>query len=108
MGGQICCPGLDDLINAITLDKKGNVYVTGGSTLGVDLDGEDYDFTTIKYNKKGEELWVKRFDGLTPGNIGDHGMAIVLDKEGNIYVTGSSARGGSERDSEYATVKYDA
>ncbi|AEW00581.1 hypothetical protein A4D02_24960 [Niastella koreensis] len=95
-------PGYFDFATALALDDKGNVYVTGSSES--DKENEEFvDFTTIKYDKKGNELWVKRF-----GRIGAQAKAIAIDKQGFVYVTGSLAVGAGEGDNEYATVKYDA
>ena len=50
------------------------------------------------------EEWVARYNG--PGNSYDAAFDMVLDNEGNIYVTGGSAGSGTSYD--YATVKYNA
>jgi len=90
----------DDKANAIAVDRLGNVYVTGES------DNRTYssDFATIKYNAKGKQLWVKRYNG--PGNGDDEANAIAVDGSGNVYVTGYSEGSGSLYD--YATIKYSA
>lgn len=79
---------------AIAVDAAGNVYVTGKSE---DL-GKDSDYTTIKYDSSGNQLWVARYKG--PGDSFDWAMAIALDGDGNVFVTGRSH-------DDYATVKYD-
>jgi hypothetical protein len=43
------------------------------------------------------QQWAKRYNG--PGNMLDQGKAIATDKQGNVYVTGTS--GG-----DYLTIKY--
>jgi len=43
----------DAQLNAVTIDKSGNVYVTGWSGI---LYGH-HDCTTIKYNSAGQEQW---------------------------------------------------
>jgi hypothetical protein len=82
------------------VDSAGNVYVTGSST----GNGTGSDYTTIKYDSDGNQLWVARYDGSA--NKGDQASVIALDGLGNIYVTGSSAGNGTETDN--ATVKYDS
>jgi uncharacterized delta-60 repeat protein len=92
-------PGNDyDEARAIAVDDMGNIYVTGWSY------GSDtyYDYTTVKYDTLGKELWVARYDG--PGNDGDYAYGIALDNAGNIYVTGWSA--GPVFWYDYATIKY--
>lgn len=85
---------------AIVIDTSGNVYVTGRS--GGLYPNSDYD--TIKYSSEGVEQWVAFYDG--PERSSDEPVAIVVDRFGNIYVTGDSE--GSSRACHYATVKYDS
>jgi hypothetical protein len=91
-----------DYGEALAVDASGNVYVTGGSR-GI---GTDYDYTTIKYDANGNQVWLVRYDG--PGNYSDCPMALALDGAGNVYVTGYSASSLSAVTWDYATVKYDA
>ena len=72
----------NDYVQAITLDSAGNVYVTGYSVGS----GTYYDYTTIKYDSSGNQLWV----------VNNGGSDIALDSAGNIYVTGNT------------TIKYDS
>jgi uncharacterized delta-60 repeat protein len=90
----------EDKASAVAVDSADNVYVTGSST----GNGTGSDYTTIKYDSDGNQLWVARYNGSA--NKGDQASAIALDGLGNIYVTGSSA--GSSTDTDYATVKYDS
>ncbi len=87
---------------AITADVNGNVYVTGSSP-GV---GTGYDYATIKYGASGSQLWVARYDGPTSDQ--DNASAITIDDDGNVYVTGTIRRAGTNYDYDYATIKYDA
>jgi len=82
----------------LAVDGQGNVYVTGHSRLGASA---PYGYATIKYSPAGEQLWVSRFMG--PGSDNDP-AALVLDGQGNVYVTGYSA--GVDGKTDYATVKY--
>lgn len=86
-------PG-QDLGNAITVDKKGNVYITGFSTGNM---------LTIKYDKNGDTVWVRTYNG--PGNGFDRASNIAVDKDGSVYVTGSSTGIGTGED--ITTIKYD-
>lgn len=85
---------------ALTVDAAGNVYVTGGS----EGSGPYSDYATVKYDANGNELWVARYDG--PAHGSDYAVAMAVDAEGNVYVTGASDSTISNAD--YATVKYDA
>jgi uncharacterized delta-60 repeat protein len=86
----------DDVAEAIAVDGSGNVYITGRSMSY----GSDY--ATIKYSTNGEQVWVKRYVG--PYGQGSWAKAIVVDNNGNVYVTGESAGLGTGCD--YATIKY--
>jgi len=101
-------PGNNDEANALVLDAAGNVYVTGRSPIGVDLDEEDGDYTTIKYDNNGIVQWISRYDGPVAGNRNDNALAIAVDASGHVYVTGTSAGSNLEDAFDYATVKYDA
>ncbi len=83
---------------AIAVDSSGNVYVTGLSYGS----GDNYDYVTIKYNTRGKQLWVGRYNG--PGDSDDFASAIAVDRSGNVYVTGKSK--GSSTCEDYATIKY--
>ncbi len=91
-------PGFDDLPVAIAVDVSGNVIVTGKSD---EAGTHDFAYATIKYSPAGALLWESRYIG--PG-VDDEPTAMVLDKFGNIYVTGMSVGAGTAFD--YATVKY--
>jgi len=86
-----------DEATAIAVDGDGNVYVTGSSTTDTKTD-----FVTIKYNSKGEQQWMSRYNG--PGNDNDIPVALLLDKDGNVYVTGYSK--GTDNQVNFATIKY--
>jgi predicted secreted protein len=89
----------DNTATALAVDGKGNIYVTGQSN----SQKGDLDFATVKYDSEGREIWVARYNG--PGNNVDGADALVVDSEGNVYVTGNS-RGNKGHD-DYATIKYD-
>ena len=91
----------DDVAYAIAVDVNGNVYVTGGTT--VIYFGDNYgDYTTIKYDADGDEVWVMNYNGL--GDSTDMANALAVDGSGNVYVTGGSTGNGTNLD--YATIKY--
>lgn len=90
--------GGNDAAFALAVDGFANVHLAGWS---VGADGE-WDYITIKYDKDGRPLWVRRYDG--PEKSNDGAFALALDGAGNVYVTGHSQ--GTDTSSDYATIKY--
>ena len=92
-----------DYAHAIAVDALDNVYVTGESG---DMSTWS-DYATIKYDSSGNQLWVKRYNGIL--DIDDEARAIAVDDSGNVYVTGVTeySRGSGTSD-DYATLGYDA
>lgn len=93
----------DDSGAGVAVDADGNVYVTGYS---VGAGAADQDLVTIKYDAGGVEQWVRRYNG--PVSDWDEGLAIALDDQGEVYVTGRSNHSGIWFDFDYVTIKYDA
>ena len=89
-----------DYAEALMVDGNGNIFVTGRS----EGSSTSTDFATVKYDSQGVEQWVARYNG--PGNYGDGAMALKMDTNGNVCVTGWSVGSGTE--SDYATVKYNS
>jgi hypothetical protein len=90
-----------DYAQSIALDSKGHVYVAGSSK-GT---GNGFDYTLVKYDKDGNELWVSRYNG--PLNDDDVCFAMTIDKYDNIYLTGRSW-GGFKSRSDSVTVAFDS
>jgi uncharacterized delta-60 repeat protein len=91
----------DDGAKALVIDGQGSVYVTGYSCdssgfwfAGFWFPTRIKNHTTIKYNSAGQEQWMQRYDGTESD---DGAKALVIDGQGSVYVTGSSA-----------TVKYNS
>jgi hypothetical protein len=82
----------------IAVDDSGYVYVTGS----IYNSGSGSDIGTIKYDPQGDTVWVRSYNGS--GNDYDYTGDLVLDRWGNIYVTGQSTGSGSGKD--YITIKY--
>jgi hypothetical protein len=80
------------------IDASGNVIVAGYSTSLTN--GDDY--TIIKYDQSGNQLWVRSFDGAYHGN--DQLTALAVDASGNVVVTGESQ---TALGSAFVTIKYD-
>jgi uncharacterized delta-60 repeat protein len=123
-----------DYANALAIDKTGNVYVAGGpnyvtikynaaggqewaqyyngsvaTSLAVDSSGNviatgvcGTDFATIKYNSSGIQQWVSIYNGTE--NSDDGPSSILVDFNGNSYVTGFTTGSGDQMD--IATIKY--
>ncbi|MBN1211309.1 MAG: SBBP repeat-containing protein [candidate division Zixibacteria bacterium] len=81
---------------AIAVSDSGFVYVTGSSYSGPD----NYDIVTIKYHSDGDTAWVRRY--AYPGNSNDWARALVVDKDGFVYLTGSIKSGKI-----LLTIKYE-
>lgn len=80
----------DTLVDSSTflaVDSDGNVHVTGISE--TDEFGPGYDGATVKYDSKGNQLWVARYDG-TDGRDRDGVSGLAVDGVGNVYVAGVS------------------
>jgi outer membrane protein assembly factor BamB len=89
-----------DLAHAAAVDPEGNVVVTGSST-GLDGNGNCY---TAKYAASdGALLWERRYSG--PSN-GSDAVAVAIDGNGNVVVTGTSRGNGTGLD--YYTARYAA
>jgi len=105
-------------IGLIALDSQNNVYVTGHTNMPPYEEDHGTDYVTIKYNSAGSKLWAT--DGPSPfplpspappspappfdiGKSDNYPVAMKVDGEGNVYVTGSGIDGGKE---VYGTVKY--
>jgi uncharacterized delta-60 repeat protein len=90
--------GSSGTVRALAIDGFGNVYVAGDR-----CKNGNYDYTTVKYDSIGNQLWADSYNGT--GNGPDFVRALAVDDLGNVYVTGYSEGSGTFRD--YATIKYD-
>jgi hypothetical protein len=87
-----------DGASAITVDPLGNVYVTGRSDNGEAV----ADYATVRYDRSGRQLWVRRYDGTGLGY--DWAHDIVLGDSNDVCITGYSR--GQETGDDYCTIKY--
>ena len=95
----------DSRAYTVSYDGSGNVYVGGVTTLNETNKKKDY--LIIKYNAKGQEQWIGRYNG--PANKRDELSALLVDDLGNVYGTGTSDGGTKDHpDRDFATVKYDS
>ena len=89
---------LNNFGKVIKIDNNKNAYVFCQSSY--DLNNED-DYLLIKYDSLGLQKWVRRCRGA---NVDNSASDMVLDKSGNIYITGTSVAFPSSWD--FLTVKY--
>ncbi len=87
-------------VTSVAPDALGNLYVTGASH---NNDTKE-DIATLKLDENGKLLWKATYNG--PSNNTDVPSAMIVDKEGNAFVTGSSK--GSGTDFDYITLKYNS
>ena len=84
---------------SIAVDNQGNVFTTGFESDGL-TDGE---FITLKFNSSGVLQWATPYNGSTSSI--DYANHIVVDTDGNSYITGWS--GGANNLHDMTTIKYD-
>ncbi|HEX7400765.1 MAG TPA: SBBP repeat-containing protein [candidate division Zixibacteria bacterium] len=85
--------------NAVVVDHKNNIYVTGYDYAS----DTTSNYVTIKYSPDGTEGWIARYSSGIPQG-GDWATAVCVDQDNSVYVTGYSV--GSETDYDYTTIKY--
>ena len=96
--------------NDIVVNHNGDIIVTGDSASYDDnrsYGSLGWDFTTIAYDKDGNELWLSRYNG--PENSSDCPLEMITDRSGNIYITGWSRNWNGNRSLgvEASTISYD-
>jgi len=86
----------------IAIDDSNNTFVTG--YIDNEVYSENSDYLTIKYNPEGEEQWAVTYNGAASEYLYDIPTDVVVDADGNIYVTGLSE--ASHYATTGATIKY--
>ncbi len=86
----------DDELQDMVVDDLGNVYLTGSSNKR---------FATVKLNSNGIQQWAVEYQGLADY---DYPVALAIDCEGYVYVTGISAKSQTYHFFDGVVIKYDA
>ena len=94
--------GATDRAISIALDPQNNIVITGYSDSDPAIT-TNYDFTTVKYNAAGTQLWAVRYNGTL--NLDDKPVAMAIAPSGNIYVAGRTFNGV---DDDMLLVKYNS
>jgi subtilisin family serine protease len=93
-------------VYALQVDGTGNVYVGGAGCPSISGCSQPpyMDMATAKYDRNGNELWIKSYDG----GGADAAWTLSIDQSGSVYAMGSAfdATGGGNAD--MITVKYDS
>lgn len=90
----------------VLLDEAGGVYAVGTGHGPMDS-YQGSDITIVRYEAAtGQQSWVSRFEGIIV-STDDYPISLVVDAEGNSYVTGTSyAFTGQTLTTVMVTVKY--
>ena len=80
-----------DYGQGVSTDSSGNIYVTGGTSGGLDgnTNSGSFDIFIIKYNSSGTKQWTKQLGSSSQ----DEGYGVTTDSSDNIYVTGRTTGG---------------
>ncbi len=90
--------GIWNTLANVAVDGHGNVY-----TMGSRYQGNGYDFHLVKRGMTGKFKWKRTYNG--PANKDDMAVALAVDPDNNVYLTGWSDAAG--QDFDILTIKYD-
>jgi len=88
--------GTFDRFYDVAFDGAGNIYATGGITVGA-----NYDLYLAKFSQAGDTLWTRSY--ASPSGLDDVPVGIGIDDSGYVYVGGRTQ--GATID--FLVVKYD-
>lgn len=88
---------LNDIPADISVDKMGNIFVTGETST---VDGTD--ILTIKYDINGDTVWTSQYN--SPGSNNNYVSTIIVDSMGNSYVSGCTDQPVTGED--FLSIKY--
>lgn len=94
---SIAGPPVRPALHGLAVDDDGSVVV-------IAQDASSFEARTLKYDAGGNELWDATYRGITGGI--DEPRAMVVDRDGNVIVTGVSD--GGRTHSDFLTAKYDS
>ncbi len=89
----------EDCPYELALDDAANLYLTGYGT----GKNNNFDFLTAKFNRNGVKQWAYHYNATS--NKDDVSNDLVLDRTGNVCVTGKSHN--PDGNSDYLTIKFD-
>ncbi|MGQ9678287.1 MAG: hypothetical protein ACUVUD_03290 [bacterium] len=92
----------DDYGVKVKFDQVTGTIVVGGIVYD---ENQDYNYFTMKYNRRGDSLWARSYNRY-PANNEDWLSGMTLDRDGNVFVTGASF--DDITDYDIATVSYTA
>jgi len=87
----------------ILVDKQKNVFVAGVVNSNTPL---NTNYVLLKYDSLGTLQWTKYYDYQPAKTSFDNLKDMVMDKAGNIYLTGNSSSDNSQATIRIATVKF--
>jgi len=87
----------DTYASFIRTDSIGNVYVAGN----IYKEESGWDYLILKYDSSGNLLWDRYYNHLEKDSL----CAFIVDRNGDVYVTGKSWNGHSY---DYLTIKYNS
>ncbi|MDF7812054.1 SBBP repeat-containing protein [Hymenobacter sp. YC55] len=97
-------PGIiENEATKIAVDAAGNVVVAGYTYNYDQTTYSGHDYATVKYSPNGQQLWEARYNG--EGSNNDDVKDLVLDANGNVYITGTITR-FLYPDYNIVTIKY--
>jgi subtilisin family serine protease len=88
----------NDIATALKIDDNGNIYICASSESTLNQN----DFLILKYSFNGIMQWSNRYDYAA---LGEFPIAIDIDVNNNIFITGASASAINNWD--YTIAKYD-